>query len=69
MNELICKLIAVVIICISTLVSVCIMYDKKNTAISNAIEIAVQKGIDPVAVRCAFAAESDNICIVYTQRK
>jgi hypothetical protein len=30
------------------------------------IESAIVKGIDPVAVRCAYARESDTVCMAYT---
>lgn len=29
------------------------------------IETAVNKGIDPIAVRCAYGSSHDNICIAY----
>jgi hypothetical protein len=29
------------------------------------IDSAVQKGIDPLAVRCAYGNSHDNICIAY----
>lgn len=30
------------------------------------IETAIAKGIDPVAVRCAYADSADNLCLVYS---
>jgi len=29
------------------------------------VESAIVKGIDPVAVRCAYAKQTDTICIAY----
>jgi hypothetical protein len=40
-------------------------YDNQNKAIKSNIESAIVKGIDPVAVRCAYSGERDNICLAY----
>jgi hypothetical protein len=29
------------------------------------VESAIVKGIDPVAVRCAYASQSDVVCVAY----
>ena len=34
-------------------------------SIERNIESAIVKGIDPVAVRCAYAKNTDTICIAY----
>ena len=39
-------------------------YNQLNAMKSN-IESAIVKGIDPVAVRCAYASERDVICVAY----
>ena len=33
--------------------------------LSKNIEIAIQKGVNPIAVRCAHASSSDAVCVVY----
>ena len=33
------------------------------------VESAIVKGIDPVAVRCAYAKKDDNICVAYGSSK
>ena len=39
-------------------------------AMQSNIESAIVKGIDPVAVKCAYESNSSNICIAYaTSRK
>lgn len=45
---------------------VCITYYniKKDEAIKSNIESAIVKGIDPLAVRCAYGSQS-NTCVVY----
>jgi hypothetical protein len=40
-------------------------YDNQNRAIKSNIESAIVKGIDPIAVRCAYSGERDNICLAY----
>lgn len=44
-----------------------ITYYKHNEleAIRSNIESAIVKGIDPVAVRCAYASEKDVVCVAY----
>lgn len=34
-------------------------------AVKSNVESAIVKGIDPVAVRCAYASERDTVCIAY----
>ena len=48
----------------------CITYYniKKDEAIKSSVESAIVKGIDPMAVRCAFGS-TDSICLVYAARK
>ena len=38
---------------------------KKLEAVKSAVEQATAKGIDPIAIRCAYATERDQICLVY----
>ena len=37
----------------------------ETKSIERNIESAIVKGIDPIAVRCAYSKQSDTICIVY----
>jgi hypothetical protein len=37
----------------------------ETKSVERNIESAIVKGIDPIAVRCAYAKQSDMICIVY----
>jgi hypothetical protein len=36
---------------------------------SRNIENGIVKGVDPVAVRCAYSRENDNICVAYAVAK
>jgi hypothetical protein len=40
-------------------------FDNQNKAIKSNIESAIVKGIDPIAVRCSYSSERDNICLAY----
>lgn len=42
---------------------------KKQEQMSNDIRMAAEKGIDPMAIRCAYAESSDTICLIYTSHK
>jgi hypothetical protein len=41
---------------------------KKVLAMGEAVSQAAEKGINPIATRCAFAKSDDNICIVYAAK-
>jgi len=38
---------------------------KQDELMSKNIETAVDRGIDPLAVRCSYSSRDDMICIVY----
>jgi hypothetical protein len=42
---------------------------QSNAMMSRNIENGIVKGIDPVAVRCAYAQSSDNVCVAYAASK
>jgi hypothetical protein len=33
------------------------------------IKDAIDKGIDPMSVRCSYASETDNVCVAYAYSK
>ena len=37
----------------------------ENSLMSQNIQAAMDKGIDPLSVRCTYAADTDNICLAY----
>ena len=41
----------------------------QNNFMSRNIENGIVKGIDPVAVRCAYANSNDNVCVAYAAGK
>jgi hypothetical protein len=40
----------------------------ENNLMSQNIQNAMSKGIDPLSVRCTYAADTDNICLAYALR-
>jgi len=54
---------------ITTISSVSYYHTKQSEMMSRNIENGIVKGVDPVAVRCAYAKENDNICVAYAVAK
>ena len=67
-NNIFTSIIAVTLVLITYIVSSGIVEHKKVLAMSQAVTEASNKGINPIAVRCAFAKSEDNICIVYAAK-
>lgn len=61
-------IVAITMVLITYIISAGIVEDKKVVAMSKAVSEAADKGINPIAVRCAFAKSEDNICIVYAAK-
>ena len=68
-HELLFAIVGAVIVIIAALTSYNIIEEKRIVALSQSIESATARGIDPVAVRCAYASTNDTICIVYASKK
>ena len=68
-HELLFAIVGGVLVIIAALVSYNIIEEKRIAALSQSIETATARGIDPVAVRCAYASTNDTICIVYASKK
>lgn len=68
-HEYIVTVIAVTLVIIAGFVSYNNLEDKRLTSLEKSLETASSRGINPVAVRCAFASSNDNICIVYAAKQ
>jgi hypothetical protein len=68
-HEYIVSVIAITIVSISGFVSYNTLEDKRLTSLEKSLESASSRGINPVAVRCAYASSNDNICIVYAAKQ
>lgn len=66
--NLLSTIYCICIIAVTYIVSNGITEHKKVLAMSEAVSEASNKGINPMAVRCAFSKSEDNICIVYAAK-
>jgi hypothetical protein len=55
--------LAIVALAIVASVSHYVVHEK--TLMSQNIESAIQKGIDPLSVRCSYAAADDVVCVTF----
>ena len=63
-KNVIAVIIGAVFVIITAISCVTYYNIKKDESLKSSIESAIVKGIDPMAVRCAYG-QSDSICIVY----
>lgn len=68
------KEVITVIVCITLAVCSCIaaftiynINDRNNMAKN--IDSAIQKGIDPISVKCAYETSTNAVCIAYSMGK
>jgi hypothetical protein len=66
--DYIATLVAVTISIISVVFGIVYYNVKQTESMQSNIESAIVKGIDPVAVKCAYG-HSDNVCVVYAATK
>ena len=57
--------ISLLISIVTFIVSVTFFHYSELKSVEKNVESAIVKGIDPIAVRCAYANASDNVCIAY----
>lgn len=50
---------------VTLVISICYYNYSEMKSLERNIESAIVKGIDPVAVRCAYADQRDVICVAY----
>ena len=62
-------IICATLVLISGITSIAYYNVQKDRLMSQNIENGIVKGIDPVAVRCAYAQSSDNVCVAYAASK
>ena len=58
-------IISLLIAVVSLIGSVTFYQYNELQAIKSNVESAIVKGIDPIAVRCAYATERDVVCVAY----
>jgi hypothetical protein len=57
--------ISLLVAVVSLIGSVTFYHYNEQQAIKSNVESAIVKGIDPIAVRCAYASERDVVCVAY----
>ncbi len=57
--------VSIAVVLVSCIISVAWYHIHKDASMKVNIDNAIAKGIDPVAVRCAYMSSSDIICSVY----
>ena len=57
--------ISIAIVTLTLIGSVTFYQYSELKSLERNVESAIVKGIDPVAVRCAYAKQTDTICIAY----
>lgn len=55
----------IVIIALVSILTIGINQHSQDLSKSKDIQTAVEKGVNPIAIRCAYAPEHDRICLVY----
>jgi hypothetical protein len=67
-TDYIATLVAVSICVLSAICAVAYHEDRELESMKSNIESAIVKGIDPIAVKCAYG-KADSVCIVYAASK
>lgn len=57
------------IVAVSLIGSVTYYQSQERALLSRNIENGIVKGVDPVAIRCAYAQNNDNVCVAYAASK
>lgn len=67
--EVITIIIAVTVTLLSLIFGISYTSYNKDRIFAETVTNATAKGVDPLAVRCSFAASYDQICLVYAAQK
>lgn len=63
-GEIIALIVAATVAIVSVVAGIAYYNVKRDEAMKSNIESAIVKGIDPIAVKCAYGY-ADNVCVVY----
>lgn len=58
-------IVAAVICFISVIGSITYANVIENQSVAKSMALAMEKGIDPMAVRCSYAQSNDTVCVAY----
>ena len=65
-NNITNLIISFTIIMTSGIISLAIYSFNDRSLMANNIETAMSKGVDPLSVRCSYAAHDDAVCVAYS---
>ena len=57
--------VSIALVILTMIASTTFYHYSELKSLERNVESAIVKGIDPVAVRCAYAKQTDTICIAY----
>ena len=58
-------LACITIVAVSIIISGYLSNINDRNNMSKNMDSAIQRGIDPISVKCAYAPQTDNLCMVY----
>jgi len=58
-------LACITIVAVSIIISSYLSNINDRNNMSKNMDSAIQRGIDPISVKCAYATQTDNLCMVY----
>lgn len=64
-NDFRTVVISVTIVCVAAIIGAAVYAVNDRILMAKNIENAISKGVDPLAVRCAYADGRDMICVAY----
>jgi len=65
MKIVVTSLVCITIIVVSVIISGYLSNTNDRNNMAKNMDTAIQKGIDPISVKCAYATQADNLCMVY----
>jgi hypothetical protein len=61
--------VCLTIVLLSITGGVAYYYGNDRVLMSKNVSEAIEKGIDPLSVRCSYASQSDTVCVAYAYSK
>lgn len=58
-------MISIVVVAIAAISAAAYTSLTRNQLMAKDLQVALDKGVNPIVIRCAYADEGDRICLVY----
>lgn len=68
-KELITVIVCVAIVMCSVVIGVSLYNINDRNNMAKNIESAIQKGVDPLSVKCSYETNTNSVCIAYSMGK